>query len=1010
VLVVEDSPSDVEQIILALRGSGIDVFWKCVATAEGLRTALTNGPWDIVTSAYFMSGFGGLAALDIVRAIDPDLPFFIVSETVGEDAAVAMMRAGGNDYIRKHEIARLAPAIEREVRAAENRRAKRVAEKTANHLAAIVESSDDAILSKSLDGVIASWNSAAERLYGWTATEAIGQNVSLLVPADKVDELKQNLEQLRNGEQVGYLETVRLHRDGRRIDVALTISQVRDRDGRLIGVSKSARDIRDRKRVEKALQVSEGRYRAFFESTTAGLVEVSTEGQILQANTAFCQMLGYSRHEIQGMPVINLLFPEDREDAVSQYAGLSKRGSFESDRRYCRRDGTPLLARVSAVAVPDAAGRPSLVSVVVMDLTAHRAAEESLRTSEERFRAFMNYTPATAFIKDESGRFLYVNPTWRRQFDPEPIEWQGKTDCDFWPPQTAALFRASDIECLARNTIIVSEETARTAAGEELTWMIMKFPLVDGGCRCVGGMAWNITDRKRAEDTLRLQDRAIQATTQGILISDSSAPDNLIVYASPGYERLTGFSAAETLGRNCRFLQGKDTDSATVAQLREAIRAGESCSVELLNYRKDGHPFWNELTISPLRDAVGRLTHYVGVLADVTARRNLQEQLRQVQKLEAIGQLAGGIAHDFNNLLTIINGYSELLLQRLTPNDPSRAMVVEIQKAGERSAGLTRQLLAFSRQQVLTPQVIDLNDVVTNTDKMLRRLIGADVQLTMTLDPELWAVRADSGQIEQVLMNLAVNARDAMPRGGRLTIETRNVKLDETYARTHIDARAGSHTLLSVTDTGSGMSAEVKARIFEPFFTTKDIGKGTGLGLATVHGIVKQSGGHVVAYSEVGVGTTFKVYLPRVDQPFGMKSHSKILVPPRGTETVLIVEDEDGVRALARQVLLSNGYTVLEASNGYDAVRMASSHEGPIHLLITDVVMPGASGQVVAEQIMQQHPEVRVLFVSGYTDDAVIRHGVLHEGVSFLQKPFSPIDLALKVRGVLDAPKENGRC
>jgi two-component system, cell cycle sensor histidine kinase and response regulator CckA len=368
------------------------------------------------------------------------------------------------------------------------------------------------------------------------------------------------------------------------------------------------------------------------------------------------------------------------------------------------------------------------------------------------------------------------------------------------------------------------------------------------------------------------------------------------------------------------------------------------------------------------------------------------------------------VAHDFNNLLTIINGYSEMLLDSLPSGDPSRPLIAQIHKAGERSAGLTRQLLAFSRQQVLAPRVLDLNEVVADTDKMLRRLIGEDVRLTTTLASKLWLVRSDPGQIEQVLLNLAVNARDAMPRGGRLTIETQNVELDDAYRRAHADAGAGPHVLLSVTDTGSGMSRAVMARIFEPFFTTKEPGKGTGLGLATVYGIIKQSGGHLAVHSDVGLGTTFKVFLPRVEQAVGeLTAQSAVVAPPHGTETVLLVEDEAGLRDLTRRVLVGCGYTVLEAADGNKAIRLAAKYHGAIHLLVTDVAMPEAGGRVVAEQVAALHPGVRVLFVSGYTDDAVIRHGVLREGVNFLQKPFSLVSLAVKVREVLDMPAEIGR-
>ena len=384
-------------------------------------------------------------------------------------------------------------------------------------------------------------------------------------------------------------------------------------------------------------------------------------------------------------------------------------------------------------------------------------------------------------------------------------------------------------------------------------------------------------------------------------------------------------------------------------------------------------------------------------------RRRLEENLRQTQKMEAIGVLAGGVAHDFNNLLTIINGYSEVLLNSVPRDDPSHNLLVEIRNAGERSASLTRQLLAFSRKQVVAPRVLDLNEVAVDTEKLLRRLIGEDVQLNMSLAARLGSVLADAGQIEQVLLNLAVNARDAMPRGGKLTIETQNVELDDKFAQLHADVQPGIYVLLAVSDTGCGMTAEVKARIFEPFFTTKEVGKGTGLGLATVFGIVKQCEGFVDVYSEVGVGTTFKIYLPQTARSADGKMGSIIKTPPKGTETVLLVEDDDAVRAVTRHVLVGCGYALLDACDGEGALRVATRHEGLIHLLVTDVIMPGLGGRELAERLRTQHPEAKVLYLSGYTDDAIVRHGVLHEEVNFLQKPFSTLALAQKVREVLNS-------
>lgn len=365
---------------------------------------------------------------------------------------------------------------------------------------------------------------------------------------------------------------------------------------------------------------------------------------------------------------------------------------------------------------------------------------------------------------------------------------------------------------------------------------------------------------------LRLRDRAIQAVSQGILITDPNLPDNPVIFASDGFMRITGYQPHEVLGKNCRFLQGKDTDPDTMAKLRAAIAERRSCAVEILNYRKDGTPFWNQLTIAPVIGPSGQVSHFVGVQNDVTDRRRLEEQLRQAQKMEAFGQLAGGVAHDFNNLLTVISGVCDIMLTMLPSGDPMRQSVIMIQDAGARAASLTRQMLAFSRQNVLAPKVLNLNGVVVETEKLLLRLTGANIGLTTVLDPNLCLVKVDPGHLGQVLMNLAVNARDAMPNGGKLTIETKNVALDEHYAATHADVKPGNYVLLAVSDSGCGMTPDVKARIFEPFFTTKGIGKGTGLGLPVVHGIIKQSGGNVEVYSEPNVGTTFKLYFPVVDE------------------------------------------------------------------------------------------------------------------------------------------------
>jgi two-component system cell cycle sensor histidine kinase/response regulator CckA len=390
---------------------------------------------------------------------------------------------------------------------------------------------------------------------------------------------------------------------------------------------------------------------------------------------------------------------------------------------------------------------------------------------------------------------------------------------------------------------------------------------------------------------------------------------------------------------------------------------------------------------------------------DITEHRQLEEQFRQAQKMEAVGRLAGGVAHDFNNLLTAITGYSDLLLLDLDPQDVLRQDVAEIKRAALAAADLTRQLLAFSRRQVLAPRVINLNAVISGAQKLLGRLIGEDVKVETSLDSALASVRADPGQLEQVIMNLAVNARDAMPNGGLLTIETANVMVDAEFAPERPGPASGPHVVMAVSDTGIGMDEETKARIFEPFFTTKEVGKGTGLGLATVYGIVKQSDGFIWVYSEPGTGSTFKIYLPRVDEPAeSLESAERPARSLHGTETIMVAEDTAAVRAVLRDVLERHGYTVVEAASGREALQLAGRRSGGIDLLVTDVVMPELSGRDLVRELRAAKPDLKVLYMSGYTDDAVLRQGMLEPGAEFIQKPFRPDDLARRIRDLLDAP------
>ncbi|MBJ7353269.1 MAG: PAS domain-containing protein [Thermoleophilaceae bacterium] len=517
-------------------------------------------------------------------------------------------------------------------------------------------------------------------------------------------------------------------------------------------------------------------------------------------------------------------------------------------------------------------------------------------------------------------------------------------------------------------------------------------------------MDWHALEqrRKESEAELQMRDRALAAANQGVVITDALAEDNPIIYATPAFANLTGYAPEELIGRNCRILQGARTDPETVKQIGEALAAGRSCEVELINYRKDGTTFWNHLAISPVLDDGGTLTHFIGVQTDVTERKEFEQRARQAQKLEAIGQLAGGIAHDFNNALTAIRASAELALMDLK-DESLRDDLLQIDRAAEHAAELTRQLLAFSRQQVLKPEPTDLNQVLSETMSLAHRLIGENITLSEELGAGVRPVLVDRAQLQQVIMNLAINARDAMPEGGRIEIRTSLVELDESDVARQFVPEAGTYVLLELSDSGVGMDAVAQSKVFEPFYTTKS--EGTGLGLATVHGIILQSGGQITVESEFGVGTTFKVFLPTTLEEATPEpsAPSERPPPPDTRETILHVEDSESLRPLVIRALGRHGYKILSASSAEEALELADEHPGEIDLLLTDIVMPGLNGRELAEILAEKMPGLKVLFTSGYPADLVIREGIAESEINFIEKPFRAVALADKVRAVLDS-------
>ncbi|HLV85396.1 MAG TPA: PAS domain S-box protein [Candidatus Sulfotelmatobacter sp.] len=744
-------------------------------------------------------------------------------------------------------------------------------------LAAIVESSDDAIIGKDLNGVITSWNRGAEKLYGYRAEEAIGQHIELIVPSHLRHESAEIMDRLSRGEHLAYFATERVTKSGQLLDVSLSLSPVFDAAEKIVGASAIARDITNAKRTEDALRESEAQYRLLFDRNPLPMWIFDRKSlQFRAVNQAAVQHYGYSRDEFLRMTILDIR-PEEEVPALLKELSRPTEGLQEAALwKHRKKDGSVIDVEITAcdLSIPT----PNCQLVLVNDVTERLRNERKLRQSEERFSKAFTSSPIAITISTESeSRYVDANPAFLAMMGYEYSELVGRKGIDlgvwYYPEERALMLEQLDAPKPAKPL----EVSFRTKSGKV---------------------------------------RVVELSAERITLGD------------------------------------------------------QAC--------------------------------ILAVIHDVTEQKQLKEQFLQAQKMEAIGRLAGGVAHDFNNMLGVIIGYSELAMERLQSDEVTRGKIAEIRKSADRATGLVRQLLTFSRQQKQVPRTLNLNAVVQNLTKMLSHMIGEDVSLDFRPTEPLGSVRVDLGQIEQVLMNLSVNARDAMPTGGKLLIETANVVLDDAYIGQQGPVKPGSYVLLSVSDTGTGMNPETLSRAFEPFFTTKERGKGTGLGLATVWGIVNQSDGYISVYSDEGHGTTFKIYLPRVDQPAESLVPPEVkIVPPSGHETILLVEDDEALRDLTLTVLQSKGYRVLAARTGRAALELVGLFTGKISLLLTDVIMPEMTGPELAAEMQIRRPGIRVLYMSGYAKNFVIDTGMLGASSAMLVKPFSSLELLTKVRAAL---------
>ncbi len=851
---------------------------------------------------------------------------------------------------------------------------------------------------------------AFARITGYQPEEMPPARWRELVHADDQERIVERFDQVMR-EGSGEIE-YRIHtRDGEIRWLRERLRVVREADGRVWWYG-ACQDVTEQKIAEEARSISEQRHAAIAENARDVIIELDSKGRILYVTPNVHDVLGYPADQVMGRRPQELVHSGDLQTVTERVQKMLQTGNPEQiTYRVRTKHGRwrYIDATASAFRTPDGEVRGVLIN---------RDVTEVLRNEQERARLSSVVESSTEFIAILSldGRILFLNQAGARLVGLEnESEIRSRNIFDLLGAEDARSSRFTVFPEVLRSGHWEGEyELRHISTGEPIATLAHIFQLPDhweGEVQAMALVARDISARKCAEQALQQSEERFRMLVENAfdLISETTI-DGRFVYVSPKYREILGYAAEDLLGTMASDLIHSEDKAEILAAAQAGMKTQEARLLKVRIRDRSGRWHWMESQIRRYRGRAGEPLVVV-ISRDVTERRaaeealrQSQEQLIQSQKMEAIGRLAGGVAHDFNNLLTAITGYGDLLLDELGPDHPLRADAEEIIRAAEQAGGLTRQLLAFSRRQLLQPRVIDLNALVADVDRLLRRLIGEHIDLVSSLDGQLWPVKVDPGQMEQLILNLAVNARDAMLRGGRLSIRTSNRVVDDESASRHPGVSPGEWVTLSVRDTGIGMNSDTLDRIFEPFFTTKATGKGTGLGLSMVYGIVEQSGGKIRVTSEPDRGSTFTVYLPRTEEdPEEIESHP-ILEDFRGDETVLLVEDAEPVRRMLRRYLDKHGYRVLEAASGVEALRLVRHHEGPLDLLMTDVVLPKLDGQALARRLQASHPSLKVLYMSGFSDEALVENGMLEGSVALIQKPFSPPDLLRRARSVLAAP------
>lgn len=1009
ILHLEDSVRDAELVRHRLEGDGLACSILVVNSKVSFEAALAGEPFDLIISDYNLPGYDGVTALRQAQVSQPDVPVILISGTVVEEQAVKCLQIGATDYLLKQRLERLVPAVQRAIQEADTRRTQKRAEEALSESewrkAAILDSVLDCIVSTDANGTVIDFNAAAARTFGYTKTEAIGRTLAdLIVPErfrDRHAAGVANYIATGEGTLIGKLiEIIAVRSDGSEIPVELTITSIRSGPATIFTFV--LRDITARRQAD-AIRTQ---LASIVDSSDDAIVSLDLDDTILTWNAGAERLYGYTAVETIGRNRTLLMPAGKRGELTTMDRARRGEAGEPLETQRVRKDGSVVDISLTISPMTDATGAITNVSTIARDITGRKHAEAAVREERDRANRYLETAQVILISVDLEGRITLVN-----RYACALLGWtcEELLQSNFVEMCIPARLRDEIRTTLGGvlggrdSTILVSPVVTRTGEERLIEWRHTLLRDGDGQPTGTISSGTDVTERTAAIEALRQAEErmrfALESAKVGIWDMDYNTG---MLRWSDAMAVQYGMPPGTFGGTFDGFVERihPDDRASMLEAIGKAVTAGGDFTVLHRATWPDGTVRSLAGAGRVLLGADGVAVRAVGISQDVTERRSLEAQFHHAQKMEAVGRLAAGVAHDFNNLLTVILGYCEVLIDDLGPTSTSRAEVVEIQKAGVRAAGLTRQLLTFSRKEIVELKLLDLGVVVTHMRSMVERLIGEDVKVIVATSRAPVRIMADRGQVEQIVLNLAVNARDAMPKGGTLTIETSAVELDEHYAKMHVEVKPGHYTVLTVSDTGTGMTADVQARLFEPFFTTKGVGKGTGLGLATVHGVATRFGGSVGVYSEVGIGTSFKVYFPRADaaDAIGPAMETR---PASGAETVLVVEDADGLRELTKRLLERQGYTALVAASAEEALQLFQQHES-IDVLLTDVVMPGASGPELTRQLVEQRPGLKVVYMSGYTEDAIVHHGVIDPGITFLHKPFTADGLGRKIREVLD--------